>query len=353
MVGDFEAPVSSGQTLELSRYARQKAGISEFDFGPYYQLSQVPDVVRSTWMAQSVLRVTHGKPFFAACGIVKLHLPVIVPQQFFNLYPESSLFYPPGVLDATHHTKTTNADTVDLGTIGRRINPFLSDHTLLIQTGEWKAIIRAYLASISLADHCVGILLDALQAGPNAGNTVIVLWSDHGFQLGEKLAWRKFTLWERALRIPLIVAGPGIPVANRTIPASLIDIYPTLSDLAFGAVPGHLQGRSLKRNLQSGTNTHSHAISTWREASNLANSGPHFSVRTATPRYIRYQSGEKELYDHRSDPYEFENRLFGGGTTADRDLAATLDRRVPPPPYAPRRGSTAGTATTQQAALDD
>jgi arylsulfatase A-like enzyme len=338
VVGDFEAPVSGGQTLELSRYARNRPGISEIDFGPYYQLSQVPDVVRSTWMAQSILRVTHSKPFFAACGLVKPHFPAIVPQQFFNLYPEADLFYPPGVLDSTHHTKTTNTDFRDLGATARRINTFLSVHTGLIQSGEWKAIIRAYLASISLADHCVGLLLDALLGGPNAGNTVVVLWSDHGWQLGEKLAWEKFTLWERALRVPLIVAGQGIPVANRTIPASLIDLYPTLSDLAFGAVPGHLQGRSLKRNLQSGTNTHGHAISTWREASNLANSGPHFSVRTATHRYIRYQSGEKELYDHRSDPYEFENRLSGGGTAADRDLAATLDQRVPKPPYAPRRG---------------
>jgi hypothetical protein len=107
--------VSGGQTLELSRYARQKAAICEFDFGPYYQLSQVADVVRANWMAQSILRVTHSKPFFAACGIVKQHLPAIVPQQFFNLYPESSLFYPPEVLDATHHTKATNADPEDLG----------------------------------------------------------------------------------------------------------------------------------------------------------------------------------------------------------------------------------------------
>jgi arylsulfatase A-like enzyme len=248
------------------------------------------------------------------------------------------------VLDSTRHTKATNTDTKDLGTIGRRINTFLSDHSRLIQTGEWKAIVRAYLASISLADHCVGLLLDALEAGPNGGNTIIVLWSDHGFQLGEKLAWRKFTLWERALRVPLIFAGPGIPAARRTMPAGLIDLYPTLTDLAFGTVPGALQGKSLKRSLTGGTNTHSHVISTWREASNLADSGPHFSIRTATHRYVRYQSGEKELYDHRDDPYEFENLLFGGGTAADRDLAASLDALVPPAPYAPRRGSTSGAA---------
>jgi arylsulfatase A-like enzyme len=216
----------------------------------------------------------------------------------------------------------------------------ISYHTLLMQTGEWKAIIRTYLAPIRLADHCVGILLDALQAGPNAGDTVIVLWSDHGFQLGEKLAWRKFTLWERARSVHL--RGPGIGVASRAMPASLIDLYPTLPDRAFATVPNHLQGESLKRNLQSGTDTHAHSISTWREASNLASSGPHFSVRTATHRYIRYQSGEKELYDHRDDPYEFENLLFGGGTAADQEVAASLDALVPPAPHAPRRGRGAG-----------
>ena len=352
VVGDFEGPRSGGTTIELSKLAKQKPGISEWDFGPYYQLHQVPDVVRSTWMAQNILSVAHGEPFFAACGIVKPHLPAIVPQQFFSPYPEASLFLPSGVLDPTHHTRATNADLRDLGTTGKRINPFLSEHTRLIQTGEWKAIIRAYLASISLADHCVGLLLDALLDGPNSGNTIIILWSDHGFQLGEKLAWQKFALWERALRIPLIVAGPGIRVARPTLPVSLIDLYPTLSDLALNTVPGHLAGKSFKRNLLNGTNTHGHAVSTWRENSSVPNSGPHFSIRTATHRYIKYQSGEKELYDHRVDRYEFENRLFGGGTASDRQISATLDGLVPRAPYAPRRGSTAGAAATQEAALD-
>jgi arylsulfatase A-like enzyme len=350
VVGDGSAPVVDGAPIEVSRYARTKPGISEFDFGPYYQLSEVPDVVRATWMARNILSRTHSKPLFAACGIQKPHLPLFIPQQFFNLYPEASLFYPPGVLDRTRHSRTTNADTRDLGPIGRRVNPFLSDHTRLIQTGEWKAVIRAYLAAISFADHCVGLLLDALLDGPNADDTMVVLWSDHGFQLGEKLAWRKFALWERALRVPLIIAGPGIPVATRSTMASLIDLYPTLSDIALRAVPGRLQGRSLKRSLLSGTNTHSHAISTWRELNSVANNGPHFSVRTATHRYIRYQTGEKELYDHRTDRYEFENRLFGGGTAADRSLAATLDQLLPSPPYAPRRGTVP--AGAQLAALD-
>lgn len=338
--GDIAPPRNaSNQVVEISQTAKltPKVGAT-LDFGPYYQTSQVPDTVRATWMANRVLKVSHAKPFFAACGIIKPHLPYIVPQQFFDLYPASSIFYPPGVLDPTHNTQATNSDVADLGAIGRRMNTTLADHALLVQTGKWKAIVRAYLAAISYADYCVGLLLDGLAAGPNADNTIVVLWGDHGQQLGEKLAWRKFTLWERSLRVPLIISGPGIRAATTGMPVSLIDLYPTVTDLGLGRVPAGLQGRSLKANLQNGTNTHSHAISTWREAAGLANGGPHFSIRNATHRYIRYQSGEKELYDHRTDRYEFTNRLFGGGTAADRRIAAAMDALVPKAPYAPRRG---------------
>ena len=295
VVGDIASPRNGRQVVEISRAAQLTPMVgATLDFGPYYQTSEVPDTVRARWMADSVLKVRHRRPFFAACGIIKPHLPAIVPQRFFDLYPdEAALVYPPGVLDRTHSTQATNADVVDLGATGKRINTTLRDHELLLQTGEWKAIIRAYLASISFADYCVGLLLDGLQAGPNNANTIVVLWSDHGWQLGEKLAWRKFTLWERALRVPLIISGPGIRPATSGMPVSLIDLYPTVTDLALGRVPAGLDGRSLKRNLQSGTTTHDHSVSTWREVAGLPNGGPHFSIRTATHRYIRYQSGEK------------------------------------------------------------
>jgi arylsulfatase A-like enzyme len=172
----------------------------------------------------------------------------------------------------------------------------------------------------------------------------VVLWSDHGWQLGEKLAWRKFTLWERALRVPLIVSGPGINPAGEAMPVSLLDIYPTLCDLAFGAIPSHLEGTSLKGNLLRGTRSARHVLSTWAEPARLANSGPHFSVRNATHRYIRYRSGEEELYDHRVDQYEVNNLLFAGEPIrrGDRQVAQAMRAFVPAQPYAPRRGAVTG-----------
>ncbi len=356
--GDITPPRNGKQVVEISRAAKATPKVgATLDFGPYYQTAQVPDTVRAKWMADNVLRVRHARPFFAACGIIKPHLPAIVPQEFFNLYPdESALVYPPGVMPSDTNQQGTSIDNTDLGPIGTRLDTTPDDHALLLSTGEWKTIIKAYLASISYADYCVGLLLDGLQAGPNNGNTIVVLWSDHGWQLGEKLRWRKFTLWERALHVPLIVSGPGIRPSTSAMPVSLIDLYPTLADLAFGEVPAGLDGRSLKRNLLNGTNTQNFSVSTWREVAGLPNGGPHFSIRTRTHRYIRYQSGEAELYDHRTDPWEFTNRLFGGGSAADRTLAAQLRAMIPAPPYAPRRGGgggSEGAAAVQTVDLDD
>lgn len=342
--GDGDAPLLNGQPMEFSQYARTQGGFSNFDFGPYYTPEEVPDTVRARWMANNILNRSHGQPFFAACGIMKPHLPFIVPREFFNLYPGRSLVYPPGVLDRLNNAPTTNRDLADLGTTGGRINSYLSDHNRLIQSGEWLVVVQSYLAAISYADFCVGILMNSLRRGPNANNTIVVLWSDNGFQLGEKLAWRKFTLWERSLRVPFIFAGPGIQRTASTMPASLIDIYPTLCDFAFGSVPNHLQGRSLRSNLTTGANTHGHSVATWLEPSTRPSNGPHFSIRTAEHRYIRYESGEEELYDHRYDPYETNNLLFAGTRVTQGSLrvANRLRPLVPAGPYSPRRGVAPG-----------
>ena len=226
----------------------------------------------------------------------------------------------------------------------------------MLQTGEWKTIVKAYLASISYADYCVGLLLDGLQAGPNNANTIVVLWSDHGWQLGEKLAWRKFTLWERALRVPLIISGPGIRPATSGMPVSLIDLYPTVADLALGSVPAGLDGRSLKRNLLNGTNTQTHSISTWREVAGLPNGGPHFSVRNGDAPLYPLPVGEGELYDHRTDPGSSPTGCSEAGprrTGRWPGNSARCCRRRPMRRGAARGGSAAGAAGAQIVDLDD
>ena len=111
---------------------------------------------------------------------------------------------------------------------------------------QWAEGVRAYLASITFADAMVGRIIEALDRSGRAGKTIIVLWSDHGWHLGEKLRWRKQTLWEESTRVPLIVVAPGVTApgsrSERTV--SLLDLFPTLAELAGVNAPEHLEGTS-------------------------------------------------------------------------------------------------------------
>jgi arylsulfatase A-like enzyme len=150
-------------------------------------------------------------------------------------------------------------------------------------------------------DSQVGRVLDALQATGRADDTVVVLWSDHGWHLGEKGVTGKNTLWERSTRVPLIFAGPGVTAAARcSQPAELLDLYPTLSELCHLPAREGLEGHSLVPQLNDAA-----AVRPW-PAITTHNPGNH-SVRSEHWRYIRYADGSQELYDHRSDPHEWNN----------------------------------------------
>jgi arylsulfatase A-like enzyme len=166
---------------------------------------------------------------------------------------------------------------------------------------EWRPLVRAYLASISFMDSQIGRVLDALEATGRADNTIVVLWSDHGWHLGEKAISGKNTLWERSTRVPLIWAGPGIAVnarSNRTV--ELLDIYPTLAELCGLAKPANLEGHSIVPLLKN-----ANAPREW-PAITSHNQGNH-TVRTEQWRYIRYADGSEELYDMVKDPNEWTN----------------------------------------------
>jgi arylsulfatase A-like enzyme len=171
----------------------------------------------------------------------------------------------------------------------------------LNSVGQWRPLVRAYLASISFMDSQLGRLLDALDASPHAAETIVVLWSDHGWHLGEKGITGKNTLWERSTRVPLIFAGPGIAKGARSAqPVELLDLYPTLAELSGGEVPRDLEGHSLVPLLRN-----PRATRPW-PAITTHNEGNH-SVRSARWRYIRYANGDEELYDLRQDPNEWNN----------------------------------------------
>ena len=148
----------------------------------------------------------------------------------------------------------------------------------------------------------VGQLLDELERSGRADNTIIVLWSDHGWHLGEKLRWRKHTIWEESTHVPFIVVAPGIttPGTQTDKVVSLMDLYPTLVELAGFEIPGHVEGASLVPLLRDPDAPWEHtALSTFGYMNH--------AIRSDRYRYIRYFDGSEELYDHETDPQEWIN----------------------------------------------
>ena len=172
-----------------------------------------------------------------------------------------------------------------------------------MKNDQWKKAVQGYLASVSFTDAMVGRLLTALERGPMAKNTIVVLWSDHGYHLGHKEHWEKFTLWEQATHVPLIFADmreDGFGSGRTNQPVSLIDVYPTLAQLCELEAPEHLDGTSLVPLLEDPALTTNRAIVTTHGFQNHA-------VKSERWRYIRYADGSEELYDHQNDPNEFTN----------------------------------------------
>jgi len=169
------------------------------------------------------------------------------------------------------------------------------------ENNQWRNHVRSYLASISFVDAQVGRLLDALDTAGLADSTVVVVWGDNGWHLGEKGITGKNTLWERGTRVPLLIAGPGVKAGQRcTQPAELLDIYPTLIELCGLTPRNDLEGVSLVPQLRNAT------AKSERPAITSHNQGNH-TVRSERWRYIHYADGTEELYDHQSDPHEWTN----------------------------------------------
>ena len=185
----------------------------------------------------------------------------------------------------------------------------------------WEEAIQAYYASITHSDKQVGRILDGLKSSSYSENTIIVLWSDHGYHLGEKDHWHKFTLWERSTHVPLIIVAPGLtkPGSVCEAPVSLLDLYPTLVDLCGLPVNPELEGHSLLPLLLDPEASWEHVALTTHGKNNHAVRSKHF-------RYIRYADGTEELYDHRTDPNEWEN-LANEDTF--NELISDLKGRIP------------------------
>ncbi len=279
----------------------------------------------ATSAIETLQRAPKDKPFFISAGFRLPHVPCFAPSKWFDLYPDATLQMPPVRPD-------DRADTPEFAWFlhWKLPEPRLS---LLRQHDEWRPLVRAYLASISYMDAQVGRVLDALDASGRAEDTIIVLWSDHGWHLGEKGITGKNTLWDRSTRVPLIFAGPSIAKAAKCgRPAELLDIYPTLLELCGLPPRADLEGRTLVPQLKNALAPREHPAITTH------NQGNH-TIRTERWRYIRYADVSEELYDLQADPHEWTNlasRVQFAATK--RDLAKWLPKKdVPPAPGSQHR----------------
>ena len=243
------------------------------------------------------LRQKHDRPFFLAAGLWKPHDPWEVPQQYFDMYPLEEIVLP----------ETKKDDLIDAYDHGRRWI-----HQWTVENRQWEKVVQSYAAAISFSDAMLGRLLDAFESSAYADNTILVLWSDHGMHMGEKENIEKFTLWEESTRVPLIIAAPGLtkPGSRCDQPVSLMDLYPTLADLAGFEPPAHLDGKTLRPQIAHPDTPRRPVVSTykfdWAEPAVVGH-----AVRSKRYRYIYYpEINLEELYDHERDPNEWDNIAY-------------------------------------------
>ncbi|VAW02382.1 Choline-sulfatase [hydrothermal vent metagenome] len=296
---------------QISKTAQTSKIGNNTDFGPTEDEQQQYDDYNTDWVINQMKAEASGQ--FWALGLYRPHLPFIVPKRFFDLFP-SDIANPPG-LGMNRFDAYNMATQKSLPDAGRKVadkSGFL--RRTLHKCNEYKIFTHAYLASIAYADDLLGKVLDHMDATKLWENTTVVLWSDHGWQFGEKLAFRKFSLWERALRVPLIFAGPGINIGHSDEPVSLIDIAPTLFSLMGLTCPDQFSGQDLSPVLcGKEARMRGHTLSIW--GANFTTDSPYIALtnRSKTHRYIFYWDGSEELYDHRVDPYEHNNLIFTPG----------------------------------------
>ena len=239
--------------------------------------------------AAQAIEELKDQPFFMAVGFYKPHVPLIAPQKYFDMYSPSDIEVRTGPkVKGNFHRYLRGYAKRDL-----------TDQ-------DAREIVAAYYACTTFMDAQFGLLLDALDRSEQADNTVIVLWGDHGWLLGEHWRWAKHNLYEETCRVPLIVAGPGVDPSGRRSSALVesVDIYPTLAELCGLTPPSGLEGLTMVPLARDPVRAWKKGAFTQHKQKDVLGA----SVRTGRYRYTEWGGPDRaELYDHERDPHEYRN----------------------------------------------
>jgi len=267
-----------------------------WDWGAYPERDeQMPDYQIASW-ATKRLAEKQEQPFWMGVGFYRPHVPQFAPQKWFDMYPLESLQLPKTIADDMTDISSYGSDITRL----KHVSP---SHEWVIKNDEWKGLVQSYLACVSFVDAQIGRVLTAFDKGAYGDNTYIVLYSDHGFHLGEKERYAKRSLWEDGARVPIIVVGPGVSKGKVcSKPVQLLDIYPTLLELTnLKADPLH-EGRSLVPLLQD-------VNSDWPYMARTSFGPGNYAIRSENFRFIQYNDGSEEFYSHSKDSNEWYNEI--------------------------------------------
>ena len=274
---------------------------TQTDWGAFPEKDEdMTDHKAADWAVERLAEKSE-EPFFLAVGFVRPHVPFYAPQKWFDLFPLDDVQLPP----------VRNDDLLDVPEISRRIHELPKYPRLAFlqknDDEQFRKCVQAYLACVAFVDHQVGRVLDALDKGPHADDTVVILFSDHGYHLGEKDRVSKHSLWEESTRVPLVVAaaksqnnrfGKAGQLCSK--PVGLIDLYPTMLEMCGLPAKKSNQGDSLVPLLKNPS-------ADWRFATLTTYAHSNHTLRSERYRYLRFEDGSEELYDHAKDPNEWTN----------------------------------------------
>ena len=266
-----------------------------FDWAPTVGNDEtlMKDYITATWAVEQFQNRLFEKPFFMAVGFSKPHLPWYVPQKYFDMYPLDEIVLPKTIPDDLDDILNKYGKPVKSHGTWRRVE----------RAGQHKQAVQAYLATITFVDECIGVLLDGLASSQYAENTIVMLWGDHGWHLGEKQKYGKTQLWQESCRVPLMVKVPGVTPKRKRCDGivNLIDMYPTLLELCGLPKNSENEGRSFAELI------HNPDMEWNTPTLTDYNYGGH-RVYDGRYSYIVFtEQGTEELYDHQTDPMEWNN----------------------------------------------